>query len=63
MPTCQVVLLVRYNIVTSEATLKQLEDAPLSWKALQKKMQARYASEAAYDCAGRAVWRAAQVRC
>jgi hypothetical protein len=36
-----VALLVRYNISTSEATLKQLEDAPLGWRALQKKMQAR----------------------
>lgn len=43
VPFAQVALLLRYNITTSDATLKQLEDAPLAWKALQKKMVTRLA--------------------
>lgn len=33
----QVDLLVRYNISTGEDVVKQLEEAPTAWKALQKK--------------------------
>ena len=31
-------LLQRYNISLSESALKQLQDAPLAWTALQKKI-------------------------
>ena len=34
----QVALLQRYNISLSDSTLKQLEEAPVAWAALQKKI-------------------------
>ena len=34
----QVALLQRYNIDLSDSTLKQLEEAPVAWAALQKKI-------------------------
>lgn len=38
----QVELLQRYNISLSDSTLKQLEEAPVAWAALQKKIIIRY---------------------
>ncbi len=37
LSTLQVALLVRYNISIGEDVAKQLEEAPASWKALQKR--------------------------
>ena len=34
----QVALLQRYNISLSDSTMKQLEEAPIAWAALQKKI-------------------------
>ena len=39
----QVALLQRYNISLSESSLKQLEEAPVAWAALQKKITVRCA--------------------
>ena len=34
----QVGLLAKYNITINDSVLKQLEDGPLAWKGLKKKM-------------------------
>jgi len=39
----QVALLQRYNISLSGDTLKQLEEAPVAWAELQKKIILKYA--------------------
>ena len=38
----QVALLQRYNISLSDTTMKQLEEAPVAWAALQKKITMKY---------------------
>ena len=38
MNAAQVGLLAKYNITINDSVLKQLEDGPLAWKGLKKKM-------------------------
>lgn len=40
----QEALLQRYNISLSDSTLKQLEEAPMAWAALQTKITMRHAA-------------------
>ena len=46
-----VALLTRFGITMTDVVLKQLEEGPLAWKSLKKKMFQRYGLFAVLTCA------------
>ena len=46
----QAAMLGKYNINVKDEVMKQLEDGPLAWKAVKKKMLQRSGPQASSNC-------------